>query len=99
MVASLLSRGASLTTRDHKGNTPLLVACKQSSPKCLEEIKASLALKPELIVEAADIRNNDGQSCVHEATANSNTHALKVLKDLGVDLDMKVTWGIRERDK
>ena len=88
MMRKLLVAGASLNHADHKGNTPLHVACKFNSTKCLDEILRIVSLRK--ILEASQKRNNDGLSCVHTAAKHSNLDALRKLKTIGVDLNVQV---------
>ena len=88
IIRKLMKSGAHLHLQDHKGNTPLHIACRFSSTKCLDEILSSLS--PSAILQIAQIRNFDGQSCVHVAVMSRNTQALLKLKGAGVDMNMKV---------
>ena len=88
LVRKLLVSDASLCLTDHKGNTPLHVVCRFSSSKCLEEILRLVKLST--ILEAAQIRNNEGLTCIHIAVQHKNTDALRKLKSIGVDVNMQV---------
>ena len=88
LVRKLLVSDASLCLTDHKGNTPLHVVCRFSSSKCLEEILRLVKLST--ILEAAQIRNNEGLTCMHIAVQHKNTDALRKLKSIGVDVNMQV---------
>lgn len=91
MIRKLLIAGASLHLTDHKGNTPLHVACKFSSPKCLDEILRYVSLST--LLKVSQIRNNDGLTCVHVAAKYGNTDTLRKLKNMGVDMNMQVRTG------
>ena len=88
MIQKLLLAGASPELTDHKGNTPLHIACKFSSTKCLDELVRGLPL--DRVVEAAYIRNHQGQTCVHIATERGNTDALRKMKSIGIDMNVEV---------
>lgn len=88
MVQKLLAAGASLDLTDHKGNTPLHIACRFSSTKCLEELVRGVPL--DKVVEAAYIRNHQGQTCIHVATERGNTDALRKMKSIGIDMNIEV---------
>ena len=88
MIRKLLLAGASLHLTDHKGNTPLHVACKFNSTKCLDEILRYVSLRK--ILEVSQIRNNEGLTCVHIAVKYGNTDTLRKLCSIGVDLNMQV---------
>ena len=88
MVQKLLAAGASLDLTDHKGNTPLHIACRFSSTKCLEELARGVPL--DKVVEAAYIRNHQGQTCIHVATERGNTDALRKMKSIGIDMNIEV---------
>ena len=91
MMQKLLAAGASLELTDHKGNTPLHIACKFSSTKCLDEILRCVPL--EKVVHCSLIRNHQGQTCVHLATEHGNTDTLRKLKSIGVDMNVEVGRG------
>ena len=88
MIKKLLIAGASPYMTDHKGNTPLHIACKFNSTRCLDEILHYTSLKN--IRGVALIRNNEGLTCVHVAVRHGNTDALRKLKSMRVDLNMQV---------
>ena len=88
MIQKLLAAGASLELTDHKGNTPLHIACRFSSTKCLEELVRGVSL--DRLVAAAYIRNHQGQTCIHVATERGNTDALRKLKSIGMDMNVEV---------
>ena len=88
MIQRLLAAGASLDLTDHKGNTPLHIACRFSSTKCLEELVRGVPL--DRVIEVAYIRNHQGQTCVHVATELGNTDALRKLKSIGIDMNIEV---------
>ena len=91
MIQKLLVSGASAALTDHKGNTPLHIACKFSSTKCLDEIVRAVPL--DLVAEVSHIRNHQGQTCVHVATEHGNTDTLRKLKSIGIDMNMEVCVG------
>ena len=92
MMQKLLSAGASLEITDHKGNTPLHIACRFSSTKCLDEMLRGVPL--ERVVEVSQIRNHQGQTCVHIATESGSTDTLRKLKSVGVDMNLEVRRGV-----
>ena len=47
-------------------------------------------MKLSTILEAAQIRNNEGLTCMHIAVQHKNTDALRKLKSIGVDVNMQV---------
>ncbi len=88
MIRKLLMAGASPYLTDHKGNTPMHIACKLNTTKCLDEILRYTTLRN--IRQIAQLRNNEGLSCVHVAVRHGNTDVLRKLRSMGVDLNMKV---------
>lgn len=89
MIHKLLAAGASIRITDHKGNTPLHIACKLSSTKCLDEMLRYVPLRT--LIEVAESPNNDGLTCVHIAAMHSNRETLRRLKTIGVDLNIQVS--------
>ena len=89
MIRKLVVAGTSLSVTDHKGNTPLHIVCKFTSTKCLDEILRYTQLKK--VAEIANIRNNDGLTCVHIAAMHSNRETLRKLKTVGVNMDIQVS--------
>lgn len=67
------------------------IACRLSSTKCLDEILRFTALRN--IRRIAQLRNNDGLSCVHIAVRHGNRDALRKLRSMGVDMNMQVDMG------
>lgn len=92
-MRKLLIAGASVNITDHKGNTPLHIAAKFSSTRPLEEIVRYISV--QTILEVAQVRNNEGLSCVHIAAKNGNMEILRKLRSLGVDMDMQVCIFLR----
>jgi len=88
MMRKLLITGAAIDLTDHKGNTPLHIGSRFASTRVLDEITRYVPLQS--ILKAAQIRNNEGFSCVHVAAKNGNTEVLAKLKSLGVDINMQV---------
>ena len=88
MIRKLLIAGASLNITDHKGNTPLHIAARFSSTKCLEEIIRYMSV--QTILQVATIKNNQGLTCIHIAAKQGNMDILRKFKSLGVDVDMQV---------
>lgn len=88
IMRKLLLAGASIDITDHKGNTPLHIAAKFSSTRPLEEILKYISI--QAVLEVAQIRNNDGLSCVHVAAKNGNMEILRKLQRIGIDMDMQV---------
>lgn len=89
MIHKLLIAGCSVRITDHKGNTPLHIACKMSSTKCLDEMLRYVPLTT--LIEVAETPNNDGLTCVHIAAMHSNRETLGRLKTIGVDLNIQVS--------
>lgn len=87
MIRKLLIAGATIDLSDHKGNTPLHIACRFSSTRVLDEMVHYVPLPA--VLKAALTRNNEGLSCVHVAAKNGNTEILAKLKNLGIDMDMQ----------
>lgn len=84
----LLNAGAFLYLQDHKGNTPLHIACQQKNTLCLDTLLSNA--HPRTLSELSEIRNYEGNSCVHVAAGAENTEALLKLRGAGVDIDMEV---------
>ena len=90
VIRQLLKAGASPLLQDHKGNTPLHIACKLSSTKCLNELLCHMTQLT--ITRTASIRNYMGQTCVHTAVLSGNRDALRKLNRVGVNMDMEVSY-------
>ena len=88
IMRKLLLAGAAIDIADHKGNTPLHIAAKFSSTRPLEEIAKYTSI--QAVLEVAQMRNNNGLSCVHVAAKNGNMEILRKLQHLGIDMDMQV---------
>lgn len=98
MVRKLVISGSSLLITDHKGNTPLHIACSLDSAKCLDEI---LAFSPiPQVLEASTMANNEGLTCVHLAATHGCKDVLRKLRRIGVDMNSQViavvTWSAWE---
>lgn len=89
VIGQLLTAGASPLLQDHKGNTPLHIACSFSNSKSLEELLRHMSHSN--IERAAEIRNYHGQTCLHSAVASKNKEALLSLKKAGVHIDLQVS--------
>jgi len=89
-MRKLLLAGASINIVDHKGNTPLHIAAKFTSTKPLEEIVKYVSI--QTILEVSQVRNNEGLSCFHVAAKNGNVEIMRKLRNLGVDVDMQVSY-------
>lgn len=88
VIRQLIQAGASPFLQDHKGNTPLHVACGLPSTKCLDELLRYLHYST--VLRVAEIRNFQGLTCAHIAVQSGNKDALLKLKRAGVDINMKV---------
>ncbi len=88
MMRKLLIAGASINITDHKGNTPLHIAARFSSTRPLEEITKYISA--QAVLEVAQIRNNEGLSCVHVAAKHGNMEILRKLQHIGVDMNIQV---------
>ncbi len=88
MIRKLLISGAAIDLTDHKGNTPFHIACQYSSTRMLDEMVHYVPL--QAVLKTAQIRNNEGLSCVHVAAKNGNTDILAKLKNLSVDMNIQV---------
>ena len=88
MMKMLLNAGAAVHLQDHKGNTPLHIACRHKSTKCLDILLSAIHYRT--LSQLAEIRNFEGHSCVHIAAYAENSEALLKLRGAGVDVDMKV---------
>lgn len=96
MMKMLIKAGASLRLQDHKGNTPLHIACQQRNTACLDVLLSTL--NHRTLSDLADIRNYEGNSCVHTAAYAENIEGLLKLRAAGVYVDIKVSFGIMPLD-
>lgn len=85
MVRKLVISGSSLHITDHKGNTPLHIACSLDSAKCLDEILAFSSITK--VLEASTIPNNEGLTCFHLAAMHGCRDILKKLRRIGVNVN------------
>ena len=90
MVRKLVINGSSLHITDHKGNTPLHIACSLGSAKCLDEILAFSSMSK--VLEVTSIPNNEGLTCVHLAASHGCKDTLRKLKRIGTNMNSQVRW-------
>lgn len=90
MVRKLVINGSSLHITDHKGNTPLHIACSLDTTKCLDEILAFSSITK--VLEASSIPNNEGLTCVHLAASHGCKDTLRKLRRIGANMNAQVYW-------
>lgn len=87
VIGQLLQAGASPYLQDHKGNTPLHIACGFPNSKCLTELLRHMTR--ESVLRAVEIRNFQGLTCLHSAVMSKNKEALLTLRKAGVHIDLQ----------
>lgn len=92
MMKMLINAGASLHLQDHKGNTPLHIACQYKYTACLDVLLSTLDHRT--LSDLAEIRNYEGNSCIHLAAYAENVEGLLKLCEAGVPVDIKVREGL-----
>jgi len=87
VVQHLVLRGVSLTFQDNLGNTPLHLACKFSLTDILRYFLASQ--KASLPPTYFELRNYDGDTCIHLAAYNNNLKILELLLRSGANINVQ----------
>ncbi len=83
-ILTLLLRGFDANTQDAKGDTPLLIAAREPSPKVIDVLLLAPGLKP-------DVRNNMGETPLMLAALTGNAGLARRLVALDADVN-KTGW-------
>ncbi|UXI16988.1 Integral membrane protein [Sarcoptes scabiei] len=87
LAQQLLLKRCSLLFQDNFGNTPLHIACKYS---LFDMCKLILKTAPkETIAKCLEIRNYDGQTCLHLAAYNYDLKSLELMILSGANIDQQ----------
>lgn len=99
LIRNLLIAGASLTAQDKNGNTALHLACKSGSNSAIatliepiryvETKDTQYDIPCQSMFEVFNIRNYDGQTCLHFAASSRAIDILRMLLYRGVDINMQ----------
>lgn len=98
IVRKLVITGAALDIRDRRGNTALHIACQEGNLPCAEELLCPVAgseiyntsyqqLEGYGRLPDLELRNYDGQNCVHLSTHTKHLGVLRLLKQCGADIN------------
>ncbi|KAL3878317.1 hypothetical protein ACJMK2_030680 [Sinanodonta woodiana] len=82
IVKRLLEAGARTDIQDHRGNTPLHVACQIGDSEIASLLMCNISSR--FILE---IRNFDGLKCLHLAAFHNNTEVIRILLNCGADIN------------
>lgn len=88
VIKDLVSRGVSMAFQDSQGNTPLHIACKYSLTDILCYFLMS-SHKTLLSSNCFELRNYDGDTCVHLAAYNNNLKALEMILHSGANVNVQ----------
>lgn len=96
----LVVAGATVDLRDRHGNTPLHIACKcgdiccvqalisQIDNKEIEQLNVQYPLYQQYIsTELLELRNYEGQTCIHISTVNGYKKIIEYLVKCGADIN------------
>ena len=99
LVRRLVVGGADLESRDHDGNMPIHLACRQNSLACLrtllqpiryeEQKRNNYDIPFQAIPQNLNSKNYEGLSCLHIATLDNNIEIIKVLTSVGANVNEK----------
>ncbi|XP_045178270.2 NF-kappa-B inhibitor cactus-like [Mercenaria mercenaria] len=99
LTRKLMTSGAQVDCRDHRGNTPLHIASKEGydffvkillEPVHYEETKNNnYELPYQQIPQNLEARNYDGQVCVHLAAEGCHIQTLNILLSKGADVNAR----------
>ncbi|KAH7645852.1 ankyrin repeat domain containing protein 10 [Dermatophagoides farinae] len=87
VIPLLIIKGVSLTFQDNLGNTPLHIACKYSLVDIVEIILATASNKS--VSKCFEIRNYDGDTCLHLAAYNNDLKLLELFIRSGAHIDIQ----------
>ncbi|XP_027197261.2 uncharacterized protein LOC113791661 [Dermatophagoides pteronyssinus] len=87
VIPLLILKGVSLTFQDNLGNTPLHIACKYSLMNIVEIILSTASIKN--VAKCLEIRNYDGDTCLHLAAYNNDLKLLELFIRSGANLDIQ----------
>ncbi|KAL3878319.1 hypothetical protein ACJMK2_030682 [Sinanodonta woodiana] len=82
IVKRLLEAGARTDIQDHRGNTPLHIACQIGDSEIASLLMCNVSTR--FILE---IRNFDGLKCLHLAAFHNNTEVIRILLSGGADIN------------
>uniref|UniRef100_T1IPV4 Uncharacterized protein n=1 Tax=Strigamia maritima TaxID=126957 RepID=T1IPV4_STRMM len=105
VVRKLVVHGGLLEMRDHRGNTALHLVCQTGDYLCAEELLRPLDYKEMVTsrplnnlgeqwknygkTQNLELRNYDGQTCIHLATICKHVEILKLLHSAGADINAR----------
>ncbi|KAJ6217207.1 hypothetical protein RDWZM_008364 [Blomia tropicalis] len=86
VIQLLVSRGVSFMFQDNQGNTPLHIACKYSLTDIIRYFLVS-SHKTLLSTNCFELRNYDGDTCIHLAAYNNNMKTIELLLRAGANIN------------
>jgi NF-kappa-B inhibitor alpha len=100
LVRHLVAMGAALDARDRNGNTPLHLACREGLLECVKSLTTPFSLEERSSMSAwalmqnipqdGNIKNYDGETCLHMAELHHHMPVLgHLVSQVRFDVNMK----------
>lgn len=87
IVHLLVKEKADITQCDNRGETPLHIACREGYIDIIKVIHSNA--NRQAVLRSLDARNFEGVNCLHLAAVNLHFDMVKLLANIGVDVNAK----------